>query len=115
MQIEGIATLNADEYLLSAEINSQDAAALYKLTPSMLSIGNVESDNCSVFPNPTSDFIKVECPDFSSVDIYNEQGVLQKTYESPFFNVSELGCGPYFLLIKNRKKEVISMRKLLIN
>lgn len=115
IQIEGIATLNAYEYYLSAENRPPNAAALYKLNRSMQSIGNIESHACKVYPNPTFDYVNLECSDFSSAEIYNEQGILQKTSYTPHFIISDLSFGLYFILIKNSKNKNIALKRLVLN
>ncbi|MBQ2187917.1 MAG: T9SS type A sorting domain-containing protein [Bacteroidales bacterium] len=70
-------------------------------------IAENECDNVSIYPNPAHDFVTIETPHTSSVQIFNAVGQLVLTTEENVINVSELPKGIYFVRVDNVTKRLI--------
>ena len=56
----------------------------------------------SVYPNPTTDLITIDCSNFAFCELYDMKGSqLAKTYESTI-NLSKFGGGTYLLNIVDK-------------
>lgn len=108
IQVEGITTFQSG-YYLTAEVNTTGEAALYRLDRSLLSSDDNTLSHCSVYPNPATSFIRVHCADFSTVELYDMKGVLQKTSDQKQIDISRFRKGTYLLIVKNKTgKEILS-------
>jgi len=84
------------------EILNAEEVKLTELIPVSVR-DNKRDNNISVFPNPTTDIIRIANADFSTIEIYNLIGELLISGESQtsntIINVSSLSEGTYFVKI----------------
>lgn len=113
-QIEGIFPINTEEYYISAEEISGNAAALYSFNVSTLSVSKVNYSNISFYPNPTEDFITLSHSNCET-KIYSALGKLVKTSLKKYIDVSELATGVYLVKIKNKGSGNVNIKRLVIN
>ena len=114
-QIEGIASLNEREYYLTAEESYLGGTALYRLRTDVAVRDQPDiTSGIHVYPNPASGLVRIDCVDFSEVEIYDLQGILHKTSANKSMYVSDLNNGIYILAIKNRGGDRVWAQKLII-
>lgn len=96
---------------------------IYSLVPFACDLVPVEDitsiqQKIKVFPNPTSNLLNIDIPDFlikeSEISIYNLRGQLVKQYSNnePSISVADLHAGLYFLLLKTTEGASYSTRFL---
>ncbi|WPR71404.1 T9SS type A sorting domain-containing protein [Flavobacterium sp. NG2] len=90
--------------------------AFYIEFVSSLGTEDFENSTVTIFPNPVTDLLNINCPIGSSVMLYNNSGMLVKkinTHEElSQFPISNLASGVYVLKITNAEK--IFSRKIII-
>jgi len=114
-QMEGITSLNQNQYYITAEEFGTLKPALYRLDTDHLSgLGSIEEIPGPIFPNPASDVIHIRYNDLSRVEIYDLQGVLQKISSSEQIYISDLREGLYITIIKSSGGDKSLTQKLMI-
>ncbi len=114
-KMEGITSLNQNQHYITAEEIDILKSALYRLdTENILGSESIEETKDLIYPNPVSDIIHINFEDLSTVEIYNLQGVLQKTSSDNQINISDLSKGLYIIIIKNPGGDKYLIKKLVI-
>ena len=114
IQIESITCFEANQYYLTAELNTNGPPTLYRLDHSPASVVTIDQNKAIIYPNPASDFIELKDIDFSIVEIYDAMGVLQKSSDNQSIWIADLPKGMYFLSAKNSIGSIIFSTKLII-
>lgn len=114
-QMEGITFLNENQYYITAEKFGNLKSGLYRLDADYLSGLESEKEMADlIYPNPASDVIHIKHEDLSTVEIYDLQGVLQKSSSGEYIYIADLGKGMYITLIKNARGDKSVSQKLII-
>lgn len=114
-QMEGITFLNENQYYITAEKFGNLKSGLYRLDADYISGLESEKEMADlIYPNPASDVIHVKHEDLSTVEIYDLQGVLQKSSSGEYIYIADLGKGMYITLIKNARGDKSVSQKLII-
>jgi hypothetical protein len=114
-QMEGITSLNQNQYYITAEKFGNLKSGLYRLdTDNLVGLESNEEIAGLIYPNPTSDVVHIKYNDLSSVEIYDLQGGLQKISSSEQIYISDLGKGVYITVIKNSRGDKSATQKLII-
>lgn len=114
-QLESITFISPDQYYLTAEEFAPLKSALYRLDADNVSgLESMEEDTGLIYPNPASDFIRIKNDDFSTVEIFDLHGVLQKSTYGEQIDISDLGKGMYVVIIKDSKGYKYICQKLVI-
>jgi len=114
-QMEGITSLNQNQYYITAEEFGTLKPALYRLdTDNLSGLESIEEIRGFIYPNPASDVIHIRYGDLSRVEIYDLQGVLQKISSSEQICISDLREGLYISIIKNSGGDQSLTQKLII-
>ncbi len=114
-QIEGIDVLNDQEYYLSGEKQTLEAATLYQLKiETSLGVENFLNKPSSFFPNPASEKVSITCENLSKVELFDFHGNLLQIFYSNTLDVSNLPSGVYIVLIKKTGGSKSEIRKLII-
>ena len=115
IQMEGITSLNQNQYYITAEEFSPLKSALYRLdTDHFTGLESNEEIAGNIYPNPTSDFVHIKYDDLSRVEIYDLHGVLQKISSDEQIYISDLRKGVYIILINNSRGDNSVSNKLII-
>lgn len=115
-QIEAIAFINESQYYVTSEESFSGSSGLFKLDyQNTVNVENREEKSALIFPNPASNMIYVEYPNFARAEIYDMQGRLQKTFTHSQISISDLTQGVYLIILENTKGDRVSSRKLIIN
>ncbi len=114
-QMEGITSLNQNQYYITAEEFGTLKPALYRLdTDNLLGLEPIKEITGLIYPNPASDVIHIKYNDLSTVEIYDLHGVLQKISSSEQIYISDLGKGLYITIMKNSGGDKSLTQKLII-
>ena len=114
-QMEGITSLNRNQYYLTAEKFGTSKSALYRLdTDNLLGLESIQEMTGLIYPNPTSNVVHIKYNDLSTVEIYDLQGVLRKFTSSKQIYISDFGKGVYIINIKNSRGDKPATQKLII-
>ena len=114
-QMEGITFLNQNQYYITAEKFGTLKSALYRLdTDKLLGLESIEEITGLIYPNPTSYVVHIKNIDLSTVEIYDLQGILQKSSYGEQIYISDLGKGVYIIVIKNSRGDKSATQKLII-
>ena len=111
---------------IDIEIDGKLAAATYGrsmyyyIVPEVTAVDDIEHVNASIFPNPTSDFIKVELKTEQKdlyASIFTLQGKLVQTQRNLNENIElkHLPKGAYLLSLNNQKGEIVFTEKIFKN
>lgn len=115
-QTEGIAFIHENQYYISSEESFAGSSGLFKLDyQNTVNVKNREEKSALIYPNPTSNMIYIDCPNFARAEIYDLHGQLQKTSTNSQIAISDLSQGGYLIVIKNSKGDKVCSRKLIIN
>ena len=115
-QMEGITSLNQNQYYITAEEFTPLKSALYRLDKDYLSgLESIEEITGLIYPNPASNYVHIKNIDLSTVEIYDLQGALQKISSSEQIYISDLRKGVYIINIKNSRGDKSVTKKLIIN
>jgi len=115
IQMEGITSLNQNQYYITAEEFTPLKSALYRLnTDHFTGLESHEEIAGNIYPNPTSDFIHIKYDDLSMVEIYDLNGVLQKISSDEQVYISDLRDGVYIVHIIGSGEDDSVNRKLII-
>ncbi|MFT6924028.1 MAG: hypothetical protein ACJA1C_003048 [Crocinitomicaceae bacterium] len=114
IQIESITHFEANQYYLTSELNPIGPPTLYRLDHFPLKINAFDPVTAYVYPNPASDYIELKGVDFSTVEIYDALGILQKSSDSQSIWISDLTKGTYFLIAKDSAGRTLFSKKLII-
>lgn len=71
-----------------------------------------KSENCLVFPNPSTGFINIEVDNISRIEIYDNSGRLVVLAKQSQVDISTLKSGIYFLKIVDMKQNLYSKKIL---
>jgi len=113
--MEGITSLNQNQHYITAEEFAPLKPALFRLDVNIsLGLVSIEKSTGYIYPNPASDIVHINCNDFSGVEIYDLQGVLQEISLNKEIYVSDLKKGVYIINIKNSEGNNSITRKLII-
>ncbi|MFK7808420.1 MAG: T9SS type A sorting domain-containing protein [Saprospiraceae bacterium] len=108
--------------------NCNKCAFLIKLTEDgyLSNSKNIDSSlpyNISIYPNPASEFLNIDFPDFLknkilTINIYNNTGQLIKSREYHELNTLKLDLsafpsGSYFLVLRNKENNIIAKRSII--
>ncbi|WP_411894954.1 T9SS type A sorting domain-containing protein [Winogradskyella sp. A2] len=99
-QTEGIASLNTDEYYVSAEKVSSDLHGLYSFNVSTLTDSEMSNNQISFYPNPAKTELMINKEDCTT-KIYTLTGELILTTSNSKINISDLSKGVYLIKIKD--------------
>ncbi|MCJ7691443.1 MAG: T9SS type A sorting domain-containing protein [Clostridiaceae bacterium] len=114
-QMEGITSLNQNQYYITAEEIAPLKSALYRLnTDNLLGLEPIEEKTGLIYPNPTSKAVHIKYNDLSTLEIYDLQGVLQKTSSCEQTFIPDLRKGVYITIFKNSKGDKSVTQKLII-
>jgi hypothetical protein len=114
-QIESIATLNFNQYYLTAEESMTGKATLYRFeSENVLGIKPVLDLNTLLYPNPASGYLHVQCDNLLEAEFYTSQGVLKKIAKANPIDITDLGKGVYFVVLKKRGEEKPEIKRLVI-
>jgi Secretion system C-terminal sorting domain len=112
-QIEGITSINASEYYISAEENGSDLSGLFSVNLSTLSDENNALNSLTFYPNPTKDIITISHEN-CVVKFYSILGKLVKDSSKKRIDVSDLKPGVYLLKILNISTDSSSYKRLVV-
>jgi hypothetical protein len=113
-QIEGITPINATDYYVSAEGNSNAAPGLFSFNSATLTIKDILGDDPVLFyPNPAEDTIILNYEGLET-EIYTITGELLKISNSKEIDISSLASGAYFIKIKKAGSLKAIMKRLII-
>lgn len=114
-QVEAITKGPGNDYYVSAEGNASIPAVLYKLSFEEAN-GNFsyESLNFKVFPNPAKDKVIVESPYPVELSLFTMEGKKLVQSSSHEIDISHFSTGVYVLKIFNPQKNLVDIRKILI-
>lgn len=103
---------------ISSSINMQPYSVV--IIDFALTTGNIEflnnQDNINVYPNPTDNSLILKDVDFgASCYIYNSSGLLvaEETYNGNSVNVANLKAGMFFLVVIDKKNNIILHSKFI--
>ena len=114
-QVEGIASINQTDYYLTAEENFLGGPVLYRLRTDVAVRDQPDlKPGANIYPNPASGMVRIDCVDFSAVDIYDLQGTLLRSSANKSLNIDDLSKGVYILSIKNSAENRVRTEKLII-
>ncbi len=111
-QVESITAVNQNQYYLTAEKSFAGSSGLFKLTSNLLGLEPIEETTATIFPNPASNVIHINCNDLSIVEIYDSKGALKKTSSNKQIYISDFSKGVYFIRITTDKGVVV--KKIII-
>ena len=115
-QMEGVTSLNQNQYYITAEEFAPLKSALYRLdTDYILGLESVEEITGNIYPNPSSNVVHIEFDDLSAVEIYDLHGELHKISSNEQICISDLRKGMYIIIINNSKGDKSVTKKLIIN
>ncbi|MBL4593645.1 MAG: T9SS type A sorting domain-containing protein [Flavobacteriales bacterium] len=115
-QIEGITSINQNEYYLSSEQHSSGTPTLYRFNDiEIVGIENPSQTSDLIYPNPTSDFVIINSTSFKYATIYDVNGVVIKNSTSKKIDISNFKKGVYFMVIKNTSSNGIEKHKFIVN
>ncbi|MFC0604318.1 T9SS type A sorting domain-containing protein [Winogradskyella pulchriflava] len=112
-QVEGVISINADEYYVSAEENSSFASGLYSFNTSTLSTPEVDSIDISFYPNPAKKAITLS-HDALKTKIYNITGQLVKQSNKQHIDISDLRSGVYLIKIEETSTKKSVTKRLVV-
>lgn len=112
-QIEAITPINASEYYISAEENTPDAAGLYRLTLSSLTVDSHNDTSVSFYPNPATKTITLDDVDYDTT-IYSITGQIVKTSTQKHIDISDLSSGAYWIKMQKKDAQSFVLKQLLI-
>jgi hypothetical protein len=113
-QIEGIALINATDYYVSAEGNSNVAPGLFSFSSSPLSLEDAIGDHPILFyPNPAEGTIILNVKGFET-EIYTIAGELVQTSDKKEIDISALATGTYLVKIKDSKSGNTTTKRLIV-
>lgn len=113
-QVEGITSTPNNQYYLTSEVSITGTPSLLKINFPTVSITTVPDKTSLIYPNPSNEFIQIESNDFSSAEIYDINGALQKTAFNTKISIEDLSKGIYLLVIKNKAGKSISSQKMMV-
>lgn len=113
VQVEGICSLQGNQYFLSSEAHSSGAASLYKLDTQDLVIDNLKLRELILSPNPASSYLQINGTKIHNINIYNSSGILVLQSNKSTFNTSNLKSGIYIVKIKSANG-ITSFHRLII-
>jgi hypothetical protein len=115
-QIEAVAAINDYQYFLTAEEGIGGSATLYRLAiDQILSEENFEWSEKMYYPNPASDWLKIDLPLLVKVEIYDTKGALQLSSTDTLIDVSKLIKGVYAIHIYSENSSIGQVGKLIID
>jgi len=113
VQIEGVTSISASEYYVTAENNTQGLAGLYSFDFSTLSVADFIKDLIAFYPNPAKDKIfinKANC----ITKIYSITGKLVRTSINQIIDISDFTSGIYILTLKHSESLNSTVKKLVV-
>ncbi|TDX84133.1 T9SS type A sorting domain-containing protein [Epilithonimonas xixisoli] len=91
-------------------INPNGDKAFYYSNKAFMSVGAIEKEKISLYPNPVKQHFTIDINDqIEQVEIYSINGQLLKTVKSKKINISDLAKGNYLVKIKT-DKEIITQK-----
>ena len=112
-QIEGIVSINANEYYISAEENLPNASGLYSFSVSTLSVDSYDDVSISFYPNPAKHNITLSHNDCST-KIYAITGQLVKSSDNKHIDISDLTTGIYLVKIEGKNTDSSALKRLIV-
>ena len=85
---------------------------MYDPLPDFLAINELNTNNeMGIYPNPSTDLIKIECPQKATIEIYNISGQIIKTIITisnlTSIDISGFSKGVYFVKVRNKKGVIV--------
>jgi len=115
-QIEGVTTINQSQYYFTAEEQNTDYAGLYRLNTDFdLSIDQQTKLQNDLVYNSELKMISNNSLLESSISIYDLKGVLYTKTDTQTIYLGNLPNGFYVTVLKNKKGEIISYLKIILN
>jgi len=112
-QIEGIFSINTDEYYITAEENGSSSSGLYSFNTATLKTSELENIDFGFYPNPAQNHIQINRYDLKT-EIYTLTGQVLRTSKKQRIDVTDLPEGIYLLKIQDNLGKEIAKR-LIIN
>lgn len=112
MDLRGVAKIADNQFIIAGGMEADQAVTnkTFLITIDDLnSTKRIESEPINVYPNPTSNYLKIEKEGSFDVEILNVKGetfLKEKVQGFQFINVSELGAGIYWLKVTKQGKTV---------
>lgn len=114
-QIEGVAAISPNLFYITSEENFEGSSGLYKLDFNTTDIVEIENQQITIHPNPTSDYFNISTSQNVTVHIYNAMGQKVKTLQSKRVDVSDLPIGLHVVEICGSSGQILSTQKVIIS
>lgn len=106
----GIMVWETGQDCFDGSVNLLDSMALYASQQALFN-ANLETSQLSLYPNPTSDFFKIDSKEIMTVEIFSESGQLISTYQSSdLINISSFSAGTYIVQGKDNKNRLYTTK-----
>ena len=116
---DSVYTVSGDYVQTFVTINGCDSVVTLHLTI-LTGIDNLQLTNpVSVYPNPASSILNIECEEMQRIDLYNADGQLVYTVKEPTsdlvqIDVSRYAAGQYFVKITLASNKSLT-KKVIVN
>lgn len=104
-QIEGIAFISNNSYLISSEAFQSEEPLLHYISDLQLLELIAPEHDLLLYPNPVKDYLNIDIKSFKSVVLYDQIGKSIGNWESPIIPVYDLPKGSYFIIVHSTTGE----------